>query len=220
MSTNTISMNSTVYVGLAVTSHVAGTLCTATMDNFSVVALPSPWASSDVGTVGSAGSASLTGTTYTIAGSGADISGTADAFRSVYQTSTGDCDITARVSDMSVTNSSAKAVVMVRESLNANAVQAMVVVTPSSGISFQWRSITGGSTSSTAGPSVTTPYWIRLIRSGNTFTGYYSADGTNWTAINSTSITMASSAYMGLGVTSHADGVLCTATLDNVTANP
>jgi len=173
-----------------------------------------------VGTVGSAGSATFSGSTYTIAGSGVDISGTSDAFRYAYQTSTGDCDITARVSDLSVTNAAAKAVVMVRESLNANSVQAMVVVTPSSGVSFQWRSTTGGSTSTTAGPSVTAPYWIRLVRSGNTFTGYYSADGTTWTAISTTTMSMASSTNMGLGVTSHSDGVLCTATFDNVTANP
>jgi len=94
------------------------------------------------------------------------------------------------------------------------------VVTPSAGISFQWRSVTGNTTSTTAGPSVTAPYWIRLVRSGSTFTGYYSTDGTTWTTISSASITMASSANIGLGVTSHSDGVLCTATLDNVTANP
>ena len=220
MSTTAITMNSTVYVGLAVTSHVAGTLCTATFDNFSVVALPSPWASSDVGTVGSAGSAVYTGSSYIVAGSGVDISGTSDAFRYAYQASTGDCDITARVSDMTVTDPSAKATVMIRESLNANSVHATVVVTPSSGISFQWRSVTGNASSMTAGPALTAPCWIRLVRSGSTFTGYYSADGANWITIGSSTITMASSANIGLGVTSHSDGVLCTATFDNVTVNP
>jgi fibronectin type 3 domain-containing protein/regulation of enolase protein 1 (concanavalin A-like superfamily) len=220
VTSNSIAMNSTVYVGLAVTAHVSGTLCTATMDNFSVVALPSPWTSSDVGTVGSAGSTICTGNIYTMAGSGADISGTSDGFRYAYQPSTGDCDITARVSDLSVPDASAKATVMIRESLNANSIHAMVVVTPAAGISFQTRSSTGSATSTTEGPSITAPCWVRLVRSGSTFTGYYSIDGTTWTSIGSSSITMASSANIGLGVTSHSDGVLCTAAFDNVTVNP
>jgi regulation of enolase protein 1 (concanavalin A-like superfamily) len=220
MASNTIIMNSTVYVGLAVSSHAYGTLCTATFDNYSVVALPSPWSSSDVGTVGSAGSASLTGSTYTVAGSGADIWGTADAFRYVYQAATGDCDITARVSDLTFTNVWGKAGVMIRETLSANSTHAMVVISSSNGIAFQNRASTGGSSSTKAGPMVSVPYWVRLVRAGDVFTGYASPDGVNWTQVGSVTIPMASSVYIGLPVTSHADGALSVGFFDNVVVNP
>jgi hypothetical protein len=38
--------------------------------------------------------------------------------------------------------------------------------------------------------------------------------------MGSTNITMASSVVIGLPVTSHLNGTLCTATIDNVTATP
>ena len=49
--------------------------------------LPAPWLTQDIGTVGLAGTASFqAGTgTYSVTGAGADIWGTADAFRFVYQ---------------------------------------------------------------------------------------------------------------------------------------
>jgi cellulose 1,4-beta-cellobiosidase len=55
-----------------------------------------------------------------------------------------------------------------------------------------------------------------LARSGNTFTGYRSADGVNWTQLGSATFTMASTAYVGLAVTAHNNSSLCTATFDNV----
>ena len=53
-------------------------------------------------------------------------------------------------------------------------------------------------------------------RSGNTFTAYRSADGTNWTTITSSTIAMNASVYIGLAVTSHKDGTVCTAQFDNI----
>ena len=64
------------------------------------------------------------------------------------------------------------------------------------------------------------PYWVKLVRTGNTFTGYHSADGTTWTSMGSVTVSMAANVHIGLGVTSKKDGTLCTATFDNVTATP
>ena len=55
--------------------------------------VPSPWNTADIGAVGAPGSASYSSGTFTIAGSGADIWGTADEFRFVYQGASGDCRI-------------------------------------------------------------------------------------------------------------------------------
>jgi hypothetical protein len=64
------------------------------------------------------------------------------------------------------------------------------------------------------------PCWVKVVRSGNTFTGYCSPDGSTWTQVSSQTINMASSVCIGLAVTSHDDGTLCTASFDNVTATP
>ena len=63
-----------------------------------------------------------------------------DAFHFVYQSLTGDGTIIARMASITNTNSWAKAGVMIRENLDANARHAMVVVTPRSGVAFQRRS--------------------------------------------------------------------------------
>jgi fibronectin type 3 domain-containing protein len=182
--------------------------------------LPSPWATADIGAVGAVGSASYNNGTFTVTGSGADIWGTADEFRYVYQTSSGNCTIVARVSSLQNTHPSAKAGVMIRETLAANSRQAMVDITPGVGIEFLSRTTTGGSTGGTSVSGLTAPYWLKLTRSNKTFTASYSTDGTSWTTIGSQNITMSTSAYIGLIVNSHVDGTLCTATFTNVTATP
>jgi hypothetical protein len=59
---------------------------------------------------------------------------------------------------------------------------------------------------------------VKLVRTANSFAAYYSANGVAWTQVGtSQAISMASSTTLGLAVTSHADGTLCTSTMDNVT---
>lgn len=177
--------------------------------------LPSPWVSSNIGSVAATGSASYSGTTFTVAGSGADIWGTTDAFRYVYQQVSGDVTITARVASMTNSNAWAKAGVMIRNGLGANVAHALMAVTPSSGVSFQRRTTAGGTSTSTTTTGITAPRWVRLQKVGNTITAYQSANGTTWTTVGSESITM-TTIYVGLAVTSHADGSLCTSLFDNV----
>ena len=43
------------------------------------------------------------------------------------------------------------------------------------------------------------------------------ANGTTWTQVDTATIPMATSVYVGLAVTSHNNPVLCTSTLDSVT---
>jgi dextranase len=183
--------------------------------------LPAPWATADIGAVGLAGSASYSGGTFSVTGSGVDIEGTADAFRSVYQPVGPDGEIRARVVSVPGTDPWAKAGVMFRESPASNAVNAAVVVTASNGVAFQQRASTGGVTTSTVISSVAVPQWVRLVRSGtNSFSGYYSPDGTNWTQIStSISLSMSNNAVAGLAVTAHNNALLNTSTFDNVSLN-
>src|ERR1035437_8536544 len=41
-------------------------------------------------------------------------------------------------------------------------------------------------------------YWVKLAQNGNTFKGYYSVDGTNWTQVGTTTIGMGAANYLGL----------------------
>ncbi|MGN6552908.1 MAG: family 16 glycosylhydrolase, partial [Verrucomicrobiota bacterium] len=183
--------------------------------------LPSPWLSQDIGSTGATGSASYSNGVFTVKGAGALIGSRADAFRFVYQSSSGDCTNVVRVTSVQNTASAARAGVMIRDSLNADAMEAGVWVTPGNGITFSWRKTTGGTTSSTSSSGKTAPYWVKLTRTGNSFRAYYSANGTSWTQFGSTqTISMGSAAYIGMGVTSGAAGTLCTSTIDNVATQP
>src|SRR4029077_5798786 len=124
---------------------------------------------------------------------------------------------TARVVSQTNTDVWAKAGVMVRENLGAGSINAFVPLTPANGVVFQGRRTTGGSsTTFNYGPIVTAPYWGRLVRAGNTFSAFISPDGTNWTSLGQTTISMASQSFVGLAVSSHHNGTLSTAVFDNV----
>ena len=216
--TQTISMNTNTYVGLAVTSHNYGTLCTATFTRVSLVSLPSPWLTADIGNVGVTGSAIYPNGVFTLFGSGSDINNAADAFRYVYLTGGGDCDVAAQVLTVGNIDPSAKAGVMIRETLDANAANVATVMTPGNGISFQSRTNTGGPTGIASNPGGQPPYWVRAVRTGNTFAGYESADGTNWLQVGNTqTIGMTTNGYfIGLPLTSHNASYLGTATFSGV----
>jgi len=176
---------------------------------------------SDIGATGVAGSSSLSGGVYTIKGSGADIWGSADAFHFVYVPISGDQQIIARVTGIVNTNATAKAGVMFRESLAAGSAEASVLLTPTNGVRFQRRTTTSATTAGTTVSGIAPPYWVKLVRTGNSFMAFRSSDGVTWTKIGSTAtITMAGTIYAGLAVSSHKAGTLTTATIDSVSITP
>jgi hypothetical protein len=58
--------------------------------------------------------------------------------------------------------------------------------------------------------------WLRIVRSGGTFTGWQSNDGKTWTNSHAVAVAMNPEVLVGLAVTSHNNGVLNTALFDNV----
>ena len=68
--------------------------------------------------------------------------------------------------------------------------------------------------------SVSTPYWVRLARKGDTITAYKSADGVNWTQTGSDRFKMGKRIYVGLGVSSWNNSQLATSIFDNVKVIP
>src|SRR5439155_5134780 len=111
--------------------------------------LPSPWSDKDIGAVNTAGRGSFLTGTFIERGSGADIGGLADAFHYIYQPLNGDGKIIARIATQENSDPSAKAGVMIRQTLTAGSKYAAVVITPSTGIIFQRRTAINGTTANT-----------------------------------------------------------------------
>jgi regulation of enolase protein 1 (concanavalin A-like superfamily) len=216
--TDTIAMPDTILVGLAVSSHIQGTLAEATFDNIAIdtADLPEGWSNQDVGAVGLAGNAGESAGAFTLEGSGADVWGTADQFHYAYRTLTGDGEIVARVATVENTHAWAKAGVMMRDSLDAASSQAFMLVSAGKGLAFQRRTVTGGESTNTSGGAGTAPRWVRLVRSGSSFSAYVSTNGTTWTLVGTDTIGMGSTIYVGVAVGSHTNATLCTATFDSV----
>ena len=175
------------------------------------------WLGRDIGAVAAAGTNSEAGGVWTIEGSGRDIWDNDDEFHFVYQTFTGDFTVTARLASIENTDGWAKSGVMVRQSLDANSVNAFALISPTNGASFHRRKITAQQTAQTQVGGIVAPHWVRLVREGDTFTAYRSANGSTWTAIASDTVVMPQpTVYVGMAVTSHNDGTLCTTVFDNV----
>jgi YD repeat-containing protein len=176
--------------------------------------LPTGWLDQDVGTVAVAGSAAYSSGTFTVNGSGSDIYGSADGFHFAYQPLSGDGTIVARLVSLSGGGGSPKFGVMVRETLTASSTHAFTL-NKGTNLMFSYRTTTGGSTTEAA-VSGSLPYWVKVVRSGSTFSGYLSSDGVNWVQVGSSqTISMATNIYIGLAVTGNGSS-LATGTFDSV----
>jgi phosphatidylserine/phosphatidylglycerophosphate/cardiolipin synthase-like enzyme/regulation of enolase protein 1 (concanavalin A-like superfamily) len=183
--------------------------------------VPPPWANADVGNTGKVGSASYVAAsgTFTVKGAGANIWGTSDGFQYVYQPLAGDGTIVARVTAVgSNTSQFAKAGVMIRESLADNAAHVVLDLRPTNDIEFMTRPATGGQTNWINGAVQAPPAWLKLTRTGSTVTGAVSGDGSTWTTVGTTTLSI-SSAMIGLIVSSQNTGALNTSTFDNVSVS-
>ena len=213
------ALSATLDVGLAVTSHVDGRVATATFDNVTI-AETSSFVSTDIGAVGVTGTTIVSGGTVTMAAAGADIWGTADAFRFYYTPWSGDGTITVRVRSLTNVDRWTKAGVMFRESTAAGSKHIMVIVSPGKGISVQARTVTGGTSHEVAPGTGAAPEWLRIRRAGGTFHVSASEDGTTWRNLASSSLGLASSLLVGLPVTSHNRTTLATAVFSDLSVAP
>jgi regulation of enolase protein 1 (concanavalin A-like superfamily) len=226
----TIEMGATVQVGLAVVSRDTSRAAMATFANVTVNASsavppppptstspPSAWTNRDIGSPALAGRSSESDGTFSVIGAGADIWGSSDQFQFMYQQVDGDVDIVARVVDVEDVNPWSKAGVMIRADLTASSAHAFMAGTPGQGWAFQRRPVAGAISVHSPGSYTAPPGWVRLVRSGNTFSGYESTDGTNWTLVGTETIVMPATVCVGLAVTSHDTTQTSTGTLTDVT---
>ncbi|MBS3967375.1 MAG: Ig-like domain-containing protein [Truepera sp.] len=175
------------------------------------------WSNQDIGQV------SLPGKVYffsdqhaEVHGSGSNIWGSADSFHFAYQPLHGDGTITAQVLSINGTEEWAKAGVMIREQLIPESRNALVSLTPLGIVEFNRRLEIGGLTSNNRRPIEGSSRWVRLVRQGDIFSAYESADGAAWHLVARDTIIMASQVYVGLAVTSHNPDQLAQGELEQV----
>ena len=180
--------------------------------------LPSPWASTDLGTVDQEGVALYNYGTdrFTVCGSGQGVRNNDDEFHFVYQPISGDTTIVARLETFLEYDSVTKVGIMIRDELTAGSKHAFASITGAGEAVLQRRTVAWSGTSKDTILGASAPGWLRLERVGDVFTASYSADGTSWSQIGSQTVVMEADVYVGLAVSSYTDGQFSDAVFTNV----
>ncbi len=145
-----------------------------------------------------------------------------DSFTFVRQSLTGNGSITARVTELTGEHANlgagpvqvgggnmvpglaawAKAGIIIKQSTRQGSAYAAMMATGSNGVRMQYD-YTGDIAGLPGSVSPTHPRWLRLARSGDTISGYDSADGTHWTEVGTVQLTgLPSTVQVGLFATS------------------
>jgi uncharacterized repeat protein (TIGR03806 family) len=182
--------------------------------------LPPDWKHRDIGKVGQVGDAGYLNGEFNLIASGTDIWENADAFHYAYTSLTGDGEITTRVVSMQFTDPWAKAGVTFRETLAPGSRHVLMTVTAGGGSAFQWRPIADNASRNTDGPTTSVPFWVKLSRAGDNFSGYVSADGVNWQRVGSVTLPLKKTIYVGLALSAHNNSALNSTLFDSVVVTP
>jgi Tol biopolymer transport system component len=173
----------------------------------------------DVGAVLHAGSVEFDAAqrSYTIAGSGENMWFAADGFQFAWKQALGDVTLTADISFVGKgVNEHRKAVLMVRQSLDADSAYADLALHGSGLTSLQFREEKGAATHEIQA-NVSAPKRLRIVKRGAYFTmSLAGADGEFHLAGGSTRITLKEPFYVGIGVSSHDKDVVERAVFSNV----
>jgi ABC-type transport system involved in multi-copper enzyme maturation permease subunit len=145
-----------------------------------------------------------------------------DSFSFVRQPLTGNGTVTARVTALTGEHANlsagpaqvgngnmvpglatwAKAGLIIKQSTHQGSAYAAMMVTGSNGVRMQYN-YTGDIAGPPGSVSAAHPRWLRLTRSGDTITGYDSADGTHWTQVGTVQLAgLPSTVQVGMFATS------------------
>src|SRR6185312_1998670 len=156
------------------------------------------------------------GDQFAISGAGADLWTDADAYTSIYQSGAvgTDSTVTTEVTSVGDLSGYGKTGILVRNSIpgsGSTAEGVILFVSPSGGIQLEYASGGGDSINSVTPANgtipMTVPVYLKLVRDGSTYTGYYSTDDATWTQVGTATIPgQASAQDSGMFVTSHTSG--------------
>jgi TolB protein len=173
----------------------------------------------DVGTVLHAGSVEYDAAkrTYSISGSGENMWSTADAFQFVWKKISGDVTLTADISFLTKTgNEHKKAVLILRQSLDADSIYVDVALHASGLTSLQFRDEKGAVTREIQS-NLSAPKRLRIARRGDYVYMSLAADGGEPAVAGGwLRIPLQGEFYAGIGVCSHDKDVIEKAVFSNV----
>src|SRR6266849_7433820 len=173
----------------------------------------------DVGTVLHPGAVEFDAAkgSYTIAGSGENMWLASDAFQFAWKKMSGDVTLTADISFLGKgVNEHRKAVLMVRQSLDADSPYADVAVHGSGLTSLQYREEKGSATHEIQA-NISAPKRLRIVKRGAYFSMWLADEGGEFhLASGSTRIALKEPFYVGIGVCSHEENVVENAVFSNL----
>ena len=176
----------------------------------------------DVGTVLHAGAVEYDTAkqTYTIAGSGENMWSTKDAFQFAWERASGDVMLTADIAFLGKgAQEHRKAVLMVRQSLEADSVYADVALHGNGLTSLQYRGEKGAATHEIQA-NISAPKRLRLVKRGAYFSMWLADEsGKFYLASGSTRIALQEPFYVGIGVCSHDANVIEKAVFSSVSVD-
>ena len=181
-------------------------------------ALPAGWTAADLGSPVIAGSAGYAGGVWTISGGGAGICNN-DQMHFAWTPVNGDGVMVAKVETVQG-GGAAQAGVMLRNDVTGGSIEAAVLTSPASGVTFQWRTAVGPSCYYQVVVGVenlSAPLWVRMVRSGNQVSGYWSTNSLDWYQVGSTqTVPLSQSMLAGLAVGAGDNAALASATFSQV----
>ena len=150
-----------------------------------------------------------------IAGQGADIWGSTNEYSTIYlpKAASDGTVATVEVSSQQNTAPWAKAGIIMRNDVtgsNTSPGYVLLAETPGNGYILDWDANGDGQLDSQDGGNQTSvwPSWLKLVRSGTTYTGYYSTDDVHWNLVGTASVPSAAATQdVGVAMTSHSADV-------------
>jgi len=170
--------------------------------------LPEGWATVQLGhEQRPGGGATFNKGVFTVRGSGRDIAERGEPIDNgqfAYRALHGDGEIKARVTTAEIRTREPKIGVMMREKIADGSTNVAMLIVPRRGVRLSARTEENAGSNSQMNTAVkTVPCWVKLVRSGNTFTGYLSQDDQSWQPVGRpVTVEMGRRIFVGLAVTS------------------
>ncbi len=153
---------------------------------------------------------------YRVSGGGANVWGTQDAFQFAWRRVSGDINLQADIRFIGTgVNAHRKAMLMIRQDLDADSAYADVAVHGDGLTSLQYRAVKGGPTAELRS-TLKGPLRLRIERHGDEFTILAGQPGEQLIPVGPQSLKLNDPVYVGLGVGSHEADVIETAVFANV----
>jgi len=164
----------------------------------------------------------ISGSVYTLSGSGTDIGGNSDQFQFAYTSGdNADYDVSGRIIQQDQVNPQDKLGIMVRDSLtNTSRFAYLASVNNGASFIFEYRSAPSGPVTKFSFAGHAFPYWVKLSKTATTYTAFLSGDGISWVQVGSAvnlnfGTDNTNAPHYGMAITSANNSLLSTGKIDN-----